>query len=55
MLDMPLGLSPALHPIVAGDMNFDTMSNLALGLSANQLAAFLQSDSFQLNDNSGLQ
>jgi hypothetical protein len=55
MMDMPLGLSPALQPIVAGDMNFDAMSNLALGLSANQLAAFLQSDSFQLNDNSGPQ
>jgi hypothetical protein len=54
-MDMPLGLSPALHPIVAGDMGYDAMSNLALGLSANQLAAFLQTDSFQLNDNSGNQ
>lgn len=43
MYDLTMGLSPALHPITT-DMNTD-LSALALGLTANQLAALLHSES----------
>lgn len=41
---LPFGLSPALYPIVASDVNPESIPNLALGFSTSQLAALLQSD-----------
>jgi hypothetical protein len=53
MLDLfPMGLSPALHPIVANDMSPDFIS---LGLSTSQLAALLQSENVRMSEDSSLQ